>query len=263
MRISDTGVTSAAERHICAFPGVLGTGMIITSEKGIPQDAQDSLRRSISGYEAALSRFLPYSLVRAMGDPQGIAEHNGIFEFPEYCRPLFDIYDSLYEATDGRINPCIGESLIRLGYSVPFDLIGNGLASSGPVGTARAGSAAYPQEPLLPDSIPQAGGLSAGRGRRYTPGRPSALISVLLGKDSVLTFYPRSWRHWAAEPSPLTRAETSTFQQPVHSTAKTVSTAMKPEMSGTRTDPINPIQCRQVQELHGLRSKIQAIPILP
>ena len=136
MRISDTGAAFAAERHICAFPGVLGTGMIITSEKGIPQDAQDSLRRSISGYEAALSRFLPYSLVRAMGDPQGIAEHNGIFEFPEYCRPLFDIYDSLYEATDGRIDPCIGESLIQLGYSVPFDLIGNGPASSGPVGTA-------------------------------------------------------------------------------------------------------------------------------
>ena len=136
MRISDTGAAFAAERHICAFPGVLGTGMIITSEKRIPQDAQDSLRRSISGYEAALSRFLPRSLVRAMGDPQGIAEHNSIFEFPEYCRPLFDIYDSLYEATDGRIDPCIGESLIRLGYSVPFDLIGNGPASSGPVGTA-------------------------------------------------------------------------------------------------------------------------------
>lgn len=136
MRISDTGAAFAAERHICAFPGVLGTGMIITSEKRIPQDTQDSLRRSISGYEAALSRFLPRSLVRAMGDPQGIAEHNSIFEFPEYCRPLFDIYDSLYEATDGRIDPCIGESLIRLGYSVPFDLIGNGPASSGPVGTA-------------------------------------------------------------------------------------------------------------------------------
>lgn len=136
MRISDTGAAFAAERHICAFPGVLGTGMIITSEKGIPQDAQDSLRRSISGYEAALSRFLPYSLVRAMGDPQGIAEHNGIFEFPEYCRPLFDIYDSLYEATDGRIDPCIGESLIQLGYSVPFDLIGDGPASGGPMDTA-------------------------------------------------------------------------------------------------------------------------------
>ena len=113
-----------------AFPHALGTGLLIQSpldpdgfvvggsssaeNHGISNyDAIDIL---IDEYEQALSRFRMHSLV----DEMRRAAHGGSFDFPDWAGPLFDLYDALVHATDGAIDPCIGEDLIRLGYDARY-----------------------------------------------------------------------------------------------------------------------------------------------
>ncbi|TPF93980.1 FAD:protein FMN transferase [Bifidobacterium sp. UTBIF-78] len=76
----------------------------------------DAIDILIDEYEAALSRFRAKSLVTRMR----LAEHGGTFTFPDWCGPLFDLYDRLIEATAGAIDPCVGEDLIRLGYDAAY-----------------------------------------------------------------------------------------------------------------------------------------------
>ncbi|WP_240544359.1 FAD:protein FMN transferase [Bifidobacterium sp. SO4] len=88
----------------------------------------DAIGILIDTYESALSRFRPDSLVSRMRR----AKHGGTFVFPDWCGPLFDLYDRLFKATSGAIDPCVGEDLIRLGYdshysfTVSPDAIGPG-----------------------------------------------------------------------------------------------------------------------------------------
>ncbi|WP_034529816.1 FAD:protein FMN transferase [Bifidobacterium stellenboschense] len=153
-------MTSLAERmpHTMAFPRALGTGIIVQSAKEIDDgryeevspnpdvvamlDASvrsgtgidgllsnlsltdlmaspgvyDEIDEFIDQYESALSRFRTGSLVSRMRR----AEHGGAFTFPDWAGPLFDLYDLLCEATDGAIDPCVGEDLIRLGYDARY-----------------------------------------------------------------------------------------------------------------------------------------------
>ncbi|MBW3091162.1 FAD:protein FMN transferase [Bifidobacterium sp. 82T25] len=76
----------------------------------------DAIDILIDTYESALSRFRPDSPVSRMRG----AEHGGTFVFPDWCGPLFDLYDRLFEATGGAIDPCVGEDLIRLGYDSSY-----------------------------------------------------------------------------------------------------------------------------------------------
>lgn len=111
------GMTSLAERmpHTMAFPHALGTGIIVQSAERI-DGVYDEIDEFIDQYESALSRFRTGSLVSRMRR----AEHGGTFTFPDWAGPLFDLYDLLCEATDGAIDPCVGEDLIRLGYDARY-----------------------------------------------------------------------------------------------------------------------------------------------
>lgn len=97
-----------------AFPGALGTGIIVQTSQPDPDD--EPIRTFIDGYEAALSRFRADSTVCAMSR----AEHGGHFDFPDWASGLFDLYDLLFDATQGAIDPCVGEDLIRLGYDARY-----------------------------------------------------------------------------------------------------------------------------------------------
>ena len=116
--------------HTMAFPHALGTGLLIQSPLdpdgfavGGPFSAEnhgisnyDAIDILIDEYEQALSRFRMHSLV----DEMRRAAHGGSFDFPDWAGPLFDLYDALVHATDGAIDPCIGEDLIRLGYDARY-----------------------------------------------------------------------------------------------------------------------------------------------
>lgn len=59
-----------------AFPGALGTGIIVQTSQ--PDPDSERMCTFIDGYEAALSRFRADSTVRAMSQ----ATHGGHFDFP-------------------------------------------------------------------------------------------------------------------------------------------------------------------------------------
>ena len=52
-----------------------------------------------------------------------VATHGGTFDFPDWTLNLFDLYDHLFSATNGAIDPCVGEDLIRLGYDKSYSSV--------------------------------------------------------------------------------------------------------------------------------------------
>ena len=105
-------------RNVVAIERALGTGIIISSSKPIPQGVEQRIRAFVEEYERTLSRFREDSLVSCMA----CAEHGGDFEFPSWAGSLFAIYDEFYDATRGAFDACIGADLLALGYdnSVQF-----------------------------------------------------------------------------------------------------------------------------------------------
>ena len=97
---------------VTAFYRALGTGMVISVDSPIGDESRSAMESLIEDYERVLSRFRNNSLTATIGK----AEHGGSFDFPDWCAPLFDLYDALFSATSGAIDPCVGEDLIRLGY---------------------------------------------------------------------------------------------------------------------------------------------------
>ncbi len=108
------GMTPLSQRmpHATAFPKALGTGIVISTPRPIREDMRTRMSELLETYERTLSRFRDDSLVAKIGE----SAHGGSFDFPDWTEPLFDLYDALFRATDGAIDPCVGEDLIRLGY---------------------------------------------------------------------------------------------------------------------------------------------------
>lgn len=107
-------MTSLSQRmpHVTAFPKALGTGIVISTPRPFRKDLHMRMSEFLETYEQTLSRFRDDSLVAEIG----ASAHGGSFDFPDWTEPLFGLYDALFAATDGAIDPCIGEDLIRLGY---------------------------------------------------------------------------------------------------------------------------------------------------
>lgn len=97
---------------VAAFPKALGGGIVVTASENIPIELRERMAARIEEFERALSRFRDDSIVADMAR----AVHGGRFEFPDFARPLFEFYDRLYAASQGAIDPCVGEDLARLGY---------------------------------------------------------------------------------------------------------------------------------------------------
>ncbi len=105
--------------NIMAVPHALGTGLIITVQQSIKTATRTAILSFISEYESTLSRFLDDSLVSRIAQ-ESLSAHGGHFDFPDYAADLFDIYDALFIATQGTVDPLIGEDLIRLGYNSQY-----------------------------------------------------------------------------------------------------------------------------------------------
>ena len=114
MRSTIVGMTSLTEQlpYVYAFPDALGTGLLVHTESVLDDEIRDRIGSFIHEYEVVLSRFRDDSIVGRMRT----AAHGGTFDFPDWASGLFGLYDRLFAATDGAIDPCVGEDLIRLGY---------------------------------------------------------------------------------------------------------------------------------------------------
>jgi len=98
--------------------GALGTQWEIAT--GEPLD--DALRRRIlkrtDDFERTYSRFRDDSLVAHIA----AADEGGRFRFPDDSTDLFGLYDRLYEATAGAVDPLVGRRLELLGYDRTYSL---------------------------------------------------------------------------------------------------------------------------------------------
>ncbi len=119
-------MNSAKFNHVIAFHRALGTGIIISSSKPIPQRVEQRIRAFIDEYERTLSRFRADSLVSRMAR----AHSGGEFEFPVWAQPLFAIYDEFYAATSGAFDACVGADLLAFGYDNSVQFVPESAASS-------------------------------------------------------------------------------------------------------------------------------------
>ncbi|PJM74133.1 thiamine biosynthesis protein ApbE [Bifidobacterium primatium] len=100
--------------YIAAFPQALGTGIIVTCSQRISGELRQRMASLIEDFEAAFSRFRTDSLVGRIA----AVEQGGTFVFPDGlgAEALFALYDLLFAASNGTVDPLVGEELTKLGY---------------------------------------------------------------------------------------------------------------------------------------------------
>lgn len=97
-----------------SFP-TTGTTWSIHTPSQLRPEARADIHDYAEHFEGFWSRFAPSSLVRRIADG---ALGNGpvVAEIPCTDASMLDLYDRLYSATHGRIDPLVGTDLVALGY---------------------------------------------------------------------------------------------------------------------------------------------------
>ncbi len=97
-----------------SFPAT-GTSWSVRTPRRLQPEARAAIRGYAEDFEAVWSRFRPSSLVRRIAD--GALGRGPItVELPTADSAMLDLYDRLYSATRGRIDPLAGTDLVELGY---------------------------------------------------------------------------------------------------------------------------------------------------
>lgn len=94
----------------------LGTHWFIEAESGISPDLEQSIHATLDTIDRTWSRFRDDSLVATM------ATHVGEYPLAAPDRRLMQWYRQLYEATDGYVNPLVGQTLADAGYDASYRL---------------------------------------------------------------------------------------------------------------------------------------------
>jgi thiamine biosynthesis lipoprotein len=94
----------------------IGAPWRIDTPEPLALDVVEAIHERIERFDRVYSRFRPDSLVSR------IAATAGTWVFPPDAAPLFDLYKTLYEATDGAVNPLVGRRLENLGYDRAYSL---------------------------------------------------------------------------------------------------------------------------------------------
>lgn len=94
----------------------IGTQWQIETEAPLHDDLVQRVYRRIDEFDLAYSRFRGDSLV------SGVATSAGTVEFPDDALALFELYDTLFETTEGAVTPLIGQALTDLGYDAEYSL---------------------------------------------------------------------------------------------------------------------------------------------
>jgi thiamine biosynthesis lipoprotein len=98
----------------------IGTTWDITIDQPINPVRLAALRSAITeriaAFDATYSRFRSDSLVSR------IAKQAGTYTFPEDAQPLIELYQQLYDITNGAMTPLIGQSLADAGYDADYSL---------------------------------------------------------------------------------------------------------------------------------------------
>ena len=100
-------------KHNYSFEA-LGTQWSIETNDDIPGSLKNSIQDRIDSFDSTYSRFRKDSLVTR------IANKAGEYAFPSDASKLFDFYKDLYNRTDGKVTPLIGDALVRAGYDAQY-----------------------------------------------------------------------------------------------------------------------------------------------
>jgi thiamine biosynthesis lipoprotein len=96
----------------------IGTGWEIESDEPLSGGLRGEILNRIRRFDATYSRFRRDSLVSRVA----AASDGGRFEFPDDAIPLFDLYDRLFAASGGAVDPLVGRELELLGYDADYSL---------------------------------------------------------------------------------------------------------------------------------------------
>jgi thiamine biosynthesis lipoprotein len=94
----------------------IGAPWRISTPDALPESTRSAIAARIEAFDATYSRFRPDSLVSR------IAESSGTWDFPADAAPLFGLYRTLYNATEGAMSPLVGGRLESLGYDRDYTL---------------------------------------------------------------------------------------------------------------------------------------------
>jgi thiamine biosynthesis lipoprotein len=92
----------------------IGTIWLITIDQTISKTRltglSDIIKKRIDQFDRDYSRFRSDSLVTS------ISKREGNYRLPEDAEPLLDLYEQLYDISDGLVNPLIGKLISEAGY---------------------------------------------------------------------------------------------------------------------------------------------------
>jgi thiamine biosynthesis lipoprotein len=94
----------------------IGAPWRITASGELTSSTREAIAERIERFDAVYSRFRADSLVTK------IAAEAGRWTFPDDAAPLFSLYRSLYNATEGAMSPLVGGRLESLGYDRDYTL---------------------------------------------------------------------------------------------------------------------------------------------
>ncbi len=94
----------------------IGTEWEIVTPQVLSAEIKQRIASGIEQFDATYSRFRNDSLLSK------IANEPGVYTFPDDARVIFDLYDSLWELTDGKVTPMVGDMLVSAGYDSHYSL---------------------------------------------------------------------------------------------------------------------------------------------
>lgn len=94
----------------------LGTQWAIETDEKISSSLKAIIQSRIEAFDKVYSRFRNDSLITR------ISTKAGQYTFPADARKLFTFYKKLYDLTDGKVTPLIGDMLSRAGYDAVYSL---------------------------------------------------------------------------------------------------------------------------------------------
>lgn len=173
-------------------------------------EQQQALLQLIEEFDATLSRFRTDSLVGRIkrATTPHLPEDNSEVEwlkaeFPGWVEPLFALYDALYVATGGSIDPTVGASLEVLGYDRDFVTIDadsrSGLpATASTIFAADTGAADTASKDAVSSHIsaPTWRNIRREGSTLFTPRRGVALDFGAVGKGFLVDLLAQKLEQW-------------------------------------------------------------------
>ncbi|MFH8249660.1 FAD:protein FMN transferase [Microbacterium sp. B2969] len=110
---------AGAQSAVWRFDAI-GTVWQIETPSPLPDDARAAVAECIDRFDAAWSRFRADSVVSRL------ATSGGSEPAPVDAATMLDVYAELSAATDGAVNPLVGETLARRGYDATYSFVDRG-----------------------------------------------------------------------------------------------------------------------------------------